>query len=183
MSDHYLFLDCETTGLDVTRHSIWELGYAIDDEPVNSAVVSHTLVGASDAALEIGNYWQRMYVEPFSAHEGIIWEAETKRRLENYDGDLYIVGANPGFDIEFLKARWGATPWKYRPIDVESFAMGPIGPLLSNPIVPAGLFRIVEVLNSLGWDIPVPDHTAGGDVEATRAVFKALIKIEAGETP
>lgn len=183
MSDHYLFLDTETTGLDVSRHSIWEIGYAIDDEPVNAAVVSHTLVGADDAALEIGNYWHRMYEEPFSAHEGVIWEGETRKRLESFDGTLYLVGANPDFDARFLEARWGITPWHYRTIDIESYAMGPIGPLLSDPIVPVGLFRTVELLNSLGWGIPVPNHSAGGDVESARAVFKALVKIEAGETP
>jgi hypothetical protein len=183
MTDHYLYLDVESTGLDVQRHSIWEIGYAIDDEPVNAAVVSHTLVGADDRALEIGNYWHRMYREPFSAHEGVIWEAEMRRRLETFEGTLYLVGANPGFDKEFLQARWGVTPWHYRTIDVESYAMGPIGPLLSDPIVPVGLYRICELLRTLGWDIPQPDHSAGGDVEATRAAFKALVKIEAGDTP
>lgn len=183
MSDHYLYLDTETTGLDSTLHSIWEIGYAIDDEPVNSAVVSHTLVGAVDISLEIGNYWQRMYEEPFSAHEGVIWEGEMRKRLDDFEGTLYLVGANPGFDEEFLKARWGRTYWHYRLIDIESFAMGPIAPLLGTPITPPGLHKIVTVLNDLGWGIPLADHSASGDVEALRAAFKALIKIEAGETP
>lgn len=184
MTDHYLYFDVETTGLDPTRHSIWEIGLAIGDEPVDAAVVSHTLVGADDRALEIGNYWRRMYEEPFTAHEGIIWEAEVRKRLTEFDGTLYLVGANPGFDKEFIQARWGVTPWHYRMIDVETYAMGAISPLVQQGIsVPQGLFGTVEVLNTLGWGIPVPDHSAKGDVEATRAVFKALTAIHAGETP
>lgn len=183
MTDHYLYLDCETTGLDASRHHIWEIGYAIDDEPVDSAVVSHLLMGAEDAALEVGNYWRRMYETPFSAQEGIIWEAETKKRLLNHEGTLHLVGANPGFDREFIQARWGAIPWHYRMIDIESLAMGPLGPLLSEPIVPPSMLDICTALNTLGWEIPLPDHSAGGDVEALRAAFKALVKINAGEMP
>lgn len=184
MSDHYCYVDVETTGLDVERNCVWEIAYAIDDEPVQSSVVSHTLVNANDKALEIGNYWQRMFEEPFSAHEATIWEGVTKERLFGFDGTLYIVGANPGFDNTFLTKRWGSLPWHHRPIDIESYAMGPLGPLTQDePIVPQGLFTICTTLRTLGWDIPEPDHSAGGDVAATRAAFKALLAINAGDTP
>lgn len=184
MSNHYLYLDIETTGLDVSRHSVWEIGLAIDDEPVNSAIVTHTLVGAEDVALDVGNYWQRMTEANFSAWEGAVWEGEVKRRLSEFDGTLYLVGANPAFDAKFLEARWGITPWHHRMIDVETFAMGAISPLTTDgPIVPQGLYGVCSLLRTLGWDIPEPDHSAGGDVEATRAAFKALTAIHAGETP
>lgn len=184
MSNHYLYLDTESTGLDVTRHFTWEIAYAIDDEPVLAAVVTHSLVSADDKALEIGNYWERMHREPFSAYEGAIWEGEMLRRLEGFDGTLYLVGANPAFDQEFLKARWGVTPWHHRMIDVETYAMGCISPLTTDGIsVPQGLLGVCALLRDLGWEIPTPDHTAGGDVEATRAAFKALTQIYAGDTP
>lgn len=184
MTNHYLYLDIETTGLDVDRHHTWEIAYAIDDEPVQSSVVSHSLVNADDKALEIGNYWRRMFEEPFSAHEATIWEGVTKQRLREFDGTLFLVGANPGFDNEFLKRRWGIVPWHYRPVDIESYAMAPLGPITSDePIVPQGLFSICQTLRTLGWDIPEPDHSAGGDVEAARSAFKALLKINSGDTP
>lgn len=184
MSNHYCYVDIESTGLDEARHSVWEIAFAIDDEPIESSVVTHSLVNADDTALEVGNYWHRMFREPFSAHEATIWESAIKKRLFGFDGTLYIVGANPGFDIKFLNLRWGALPWHHRPIDIESYAMGPLGPLTSDePVVPQGLFTICQTLRTLGWDIPEPDHTAAGDVAATRAAFKALLKINAGDTP
>lgn len=184
MSNHYLFLDTETTSLDPERGTVWEIGYAIDDEPVISSVVTHSLVGANEVSLDIGNYWTRMAEEPFSAFEGAVWEQATRDRLAEFDGTLYLVGANPSFDQAFLQARWGRTYWHHRMIDVETFAMGAISPLTTDgPIVPQGLYSTCEFLRTLGWDIPTPDHSAKGDVEATRAAFKALVAIHTGETP
>lgn len=184
MVNHYLYLDTETTSLDERRGTVWEIGFAIDDEPVDSAIVTHSLVGADENALIVGNYWGRMAAEHFSAREGSIWESEVRKRLENFDGTLYLVGANPAFDQKFLERRWGSIPWHHRMIDVETYAMSTVSPLTTDGIqVPQGLFAICELLRTLGWDIPTPDHSAAGDVFATRAVFKALLKINAGETP
>lgn len=184
MTNRYCYVDTETTGLDEERHGIWELAYAIDEEEVQSSVVSHSLVNADDVALEVGNYWQRMYTEPFSSHEATIWEGATKHRLFDHEDTLYIVGANPGFDIRFLLKRWGSLPFHHRPIDIETYAMAALGPIVSDePVVPQGLHAICETLRSLGWDIPLPDHSAGGDVTATRTAFKALLAINSGDTP
>jgi hypothetical protein len=184
MTNRYCYLDLEATGLDHERHGIWELAYAIDDGDIQSSILSHSLVNANDKALEVGNYWHRMFNEPFSSHEATIWEGATKEVLFGHEDTLYIVGANPGFDIRFLMKRWGDLPFHYRPIDIESYAMGPLGPLVSDePVVPQGLHAICETLRTLGWDIPAPDHTAAGDVAATRSAFKALLAINAGETP
>lgn len=169
---HKIFLDCETTGLDPSRHTIWEIGFAIDDEDIQAAVVTHSLVGVDADALEVGNYWARM-MEPFSAFEGSIWEDELKNRLTAYGDDICLVGANPRFDAEFLRVRWGFEPWHYRLLDVESYAIGIVGPLLDSTM-PQGLATIATVLRDLGWTIPEPDHSAGGDVATLRAVYRAL---------
>lgn len=183
MANHYLYLDTETTGLDVSRHDVWEMAYAMDDGPISSSIITHTLVKADAKALEVGNYWHRM-MEPFSAYESAVWEDIAKSEMFDHKSTLYLVGANPGFDARFLEARWGLTPWHYRMIDIESFAMGAIGHLVVDGInVPVGLHIICETLRTLGWDIPAPDHSASGDVAALRAAFKALTAIYVGDTP
>ena len=40
---------------------------------------------------------------------------------------------------------------------------------------PRGLAKVAEHLTDLGFPIPSPDHTAEGDVRATRAVYQALL--------
>lgn len=159
----YCFIDTETTGLSLEHHSIWEIAYAFDDEPVRFSCVPHSLVGAEPKALEINNYRQR------GENPGRgFWELELRERLEAEKP--YLVGANPAFDAYRLSRRWaGSAPWRYRLIDVESIAIGVLGYR-----VPRGLADIAEDLRGRGHDIPWPDHSSPADVEATRAVFKAL---------
>src|SRR5699024_8401024 len=54
----YIYLETETSALDATRHQVWEMAYAIDDEPVRSALVRRTVVGADQVALEDGRYYE-----------------------------------------------------------------------------------------------------------------------------
>ena len=37
----YLYLDIETTGLEAGVHEVWEIAYAIGDDPVRSGIVPH----------------------------------------------------------------------------------------------------------------------------------------------
>lgn len=161
----FVYLDTETTGLDPDRHEVWEIAYAIDDGPVLSAFVPHSLATADREALELNGYWRR--------HVGRVDDrADLHARLA-LDGAT-LVGANPAFDAAFLRARWGVTPWKYRLLDVEAYAMGALG-----FDEPRGLAAIREALVELGRDIPEPDHTAGGDVATVRACHLALRSIYA----
>jgi oligoribonuclease (3'-5' exoribonuclease) len=41
-----VFLDTETTGLDPNRHEIWEVAYAVEDDPIVSGSVHHSLRNA-----------------------------------------------------------------------------------------------------------------------------------------
>lgn len=164
-----VYLDTETTGLDPNHHHIWEMAYAIDDGPIESAIVPHTIAGADDKALEIGRYFERTALR----HVSTQFEMGMMSDLEG----ATLVGANPAFDTAFLRARWGITPWRYRLLDIEAYAMGALG-----WDEPKGLAAIAETLViGEGYEIPAPDHTAAGDVDTLRDCHWALREIYRGE--
>ena len=165
----FVYLDVETTGLDPSRHQVWEMAYAVDGSPIFDNVVVHTLINAEDEALNISRYAERAHVTDFD--ESLSFEIDVITSLR----DRTIVGANPAFDAAFLRARWGQAPWKYRLLDIEAYAMGALD--LS---APKGLKEIAERLHHRGFDIPQPDHTAAGDVATVRACHHALRRIYEG---
>jgi len=157
-----VFLDTETTGLDPARHSVWEIAYAVDGGPILSSFVAHSIEGADPYALGVNGYLARFAGAPLL---GLHFEANLRDALNG----ATLVGANPAFDAAFLRARWGVTPWKYRLLDVEAYAMPALG--LSEP---KGLAYIAK---ELGTDSP--DHTAAVDVLVLRDTFRALQRIYA----
>lgn len=167
-----VYLDTETTGLDPNIHDVWEIAYAVDDGPIHSAIVRHSLTFAAPEALEVSRYRDRTGGgDPPTATTR--WFELTLRDL--LDGAT-LVGANPAFDAAFLRARWGHAPWHFRLLDVEAYAMGALG-----YDRPRGLATITRDLRARGFGIPHPDHSAADDVAATRAAFRALQGIYSGQ--
>lgn len=154
-----VFLDLETTGLDPETHEVWEAAWAVDDGPIQTVQLPHSLATADPGALAVNRYWER--VGQPNPHRDIL--------LRGVLQDVTIVGANPAFDAAFLRARWKSAPWHYRLLDVQAYAM----PLLGHDR-PQGLSTIADELRARGFDIPAPDHTAGRDVETLRSCFRAL---------
>ena len=159
-----VYLDTETTGLDPDVHQVWEIAYAVEDGPIFTASVRHSLRNADDKALEIGHYHERCYVDPFA----LTFEITVQEALRG----ATIVGANPAFDAAFLRERWCQSMWHHRLLDIEAYAMGALG-----YDVPQGLATLSADLRDRGFEIPQPDHTAAGDVATTRACHHALIDI------
>lgn len=156
----FVYLDTETTGLNPTVHQVWEIAYALDDEPIQKGYVPHTLVNADAKALEIGGYDERI---PDLIAGGPLDEY----RLQSILIGRTLVAANPHFDASFLNERWrtwGKAPWKYRMLDIEAYAAGVLGWDL-----PKGLAGICEALG-----VTPGDHTAAGDVHALRKCHRAL---------
>src|SRR5690625_1002214 len=163
----YIYLDTERSGLDATRHQVWEIAYAIDDESVGSSVVPHDVVSADRGALEVGEYYVREGFVTLRWDRNVEWEW-----IEDFEdnGPATLVGANPAFDAGMLKARWGGkTPWHYRLLDIEAYAMGALG-----YEKPQSLKTIVADLRDLGYEITESNHTAANDVDAVRDAHKAL---------
>ena len=170
----YFYCDVETLGLDLI-HPVWEIGYAFDDEPVTSCIVSHSNAVMDSEALEVNGYSGRGGNEVDGA-AARVFEQKLLRRLD--DERPVFVGANPAFDAERLLRRWGLAhsqaPWHYRLLDATLFA----APLLGWN-VQASLARTANAFRDMGYVMPEPDHTAAGDVEAARAVYRASLGLQA----
>lgn len=171
MTDSQLvFIDTETTGLDPRIHDAWEVcWWAEADEHPFTFLLPHSLEHADARALEVGGYWDRRAggdlnrtVHPMSVP-----------RLTDVLRGATLVGANPAFDQAFLTKTIGTPVWHYRLIDVCTGAMWVYG-----WDRPRSLIDTAAALREDGIDIPEPDHTAEGDVRATRAVYDALVAMQ-----
>ncbi len=164
MSD-LIFLDTETTGLEYGNHEIWEIAWAVNDGPVETRILTHSIASADPKALDLNGYHVRF---PEGARsKGPTTDVEVRNVLAGNT----IVCANPTFDRIFMYLRWAYEPYHYRSIDLESMAL-----LAFEWERPRGLKDVVDALRKRGHEIPAPDHTAGKDVEVLRACYYALFK-------
>lgn len=174
---NWLYIDGETTGLDPQIHELWEIAWAWGNNDITHGFLAHSGISADPRALAMNGYYEREgWV--YDGHEA----AELDLELAKAVAGMTLVGANPAFDAAFLKQRWGKAPWKYRLLDIEAYAMPAMR--LDEPV---GLNKIAEHLNARGYDIPVPDHTAAGDVATVRACHLALrdiyLDLDKGKQP
>jgi DNA polymerase III epsilon subunit-like protein len=163
-----VFIDTETTGLDPNRHEVWELAYAVGHGDVRSGTVYHSLRNADPTALRLNGYHDRVTERAAPADMQALEEAAKEALTGNT-----LVAANPAFDAAFLRARWGEALWRYRLLDVETFAAGVLG-----WAEPRGLRDITSQLVGAGFKITKPDHSAGADVETLRSCYYALRTIQ-----
>lgn len=176
--DDFIFVDCETTGL--SRHQyILELSYAIGNaEPVMlypdapPGVLEFRLRNAEPKALEVNKWLDRYPLigeQPRST-----WKAWGT--FFNAARGKVLVGANPRFDTEFITREYFGydepEPWHHRLFDIQAYAAGVFGWTKLKSFA-----AVVEELTELGFELPKPDHTAKGDVIATRAAWAALRSI------
>lgn len=172
----FLYLDSETLSLQIRGDHMWELGWAVDSDPIVSGLVPHTNSDADTQAIAINGYDQRCdNAHPEDISPALEMELRSLFRFQQAQGDpLIVVGANPHFDLYRLSLRWGGEqPWFYRAVDVAAMAMG----VLAHD-KPHGLFSIAEDLRTHhGYAIPEPDHTAAGDVSVVRQVHLALAEM------
>lgn len=171
----FAFIDTETTGLDEQEHQLVEVAVIIrhpgslDVEHV--FYPAHTLEGAEPEALEVNRYHER--------YANIEWQPanEVAAELRHLLDGVTLVGANPGFDIGFVKAllrKVGDRPtWHHRPIDVETLAY-PLIIDFDEPLErPLGLAQTAE---QLGIEVDnVARHGALYDAQLTRDVFDVII--------
>lgn len=195
-----LILDCETTGVEPDRHTIWEIAWcaAIHDSIAKTLrftaarrfsvqLTPAEMMRADPAALEVGHYATR-YPEG-----GGIDPVNVKAQLgaSLYDlghhGDFddvetvpwpHLVGAVPSFDHAMLCMNWLGWPrfgeglYHYHLVDVEALAAGNIG------YAPPWDSDILS--ETLGITPPAEcgRHTAIGDVIWAAELYAAVYGLE-----
>ena len=161
------YIDTETTGLDPRIHQPYEVCWWREDEDgPRTYWIEHTLEHADQHALNIGGYWNRNAI---SATPGGYLQTADARWLALALEGVTLVGSNPAFDAAMLTRYIGAPVWHHRMIDVAQAGMW-----VFDWDRPKGLADVATACRERGYDIPEPDHTAEGDVRATRAVYEAL---------
>jgi hypothetical protein len=166
------FIDTESTGLDRDVHMPWEVCWWREDESgPTTSLLPHTLDRADPVALEINRYHEREIQPDWCDPDRWFDVALLTRKLAG----VTLVGSNPGFDAGMLGPLLRGTPWHHRVINVADGAM-----FLFRWDRPSGLDKIATECRARGYVIPEPDHSAEGDVRATRAIYYALRDIRAG---
>lgn len=160
-----VFIDTETTGLDYDLNEVVELSWAVEDGPIKTIIPEHTLNNASKTAMRINQYFERGLDKATRATQ-----EQVEEFLEDVQGAT-LVGANPRFDARMVmnSLELQEEPWHYRLLDLSAYAAGKLGAPL-----PLGMRELFERMQTLGFSVPQPDHTAAGDVEATRAIYRML---------
>lgn len=194
------FVDVETTGLDPSQHTPWEIAVIRREDGTQTEHLwqirppeSHLRRIADPDALRIGRYRERMAVPdgavaarmpsgtseemyPLLSLRGVCKEIATA--LDS----AILVGSNPAFDAAFLLDLLVShpPPWHYRPIDVATLAAGWLtgagrADEVSVPYSSRGLSRAIGVAP------PGPGvaHTALGDARWARDMWDA-VRAEAG---
>jgi hypothetical protein len=163
--DH-VFVDTEYDRLDTATANLVEAAAACEDEPIFQGVPPHSIEGHDPQSLEINRYFERDLANK------ALWNRDLIDNIARVSAGQTIVGANVRVDAHILSRVIGYEPWHYRLCDIESVAYL----MLGFDQMP-GLRQIKDKLAELGFELPTPDHSAGGDVETLRAVFRILQRI------
>lgn len=137
------YVDCETTGLSLDFHEIWEVGLILPDagyRPERRWLLPVDLSRADPFALDIGRFHDRhpqghRYGTIDNVGPRAVWDIGLVNDLGRFARDfarqthgLHMVGAVPSFDdyrLAKLLRDNGAVPrWHYHTIDVEALAAG-----------------------------------------------------------
>jgi hypothetical protein len=172
-----VIVDTETTGLDPATALVVEVAWAHGDGPIEAFVPDHPrldLVDVSPEALAINGYHARGLATASRA------TAKQIRALidafAGTDGPRHLAGANPRFDMAMLPSVLRCEPWHYRPVSIPDRVAGLVSRARDNGATPS-MASTAALLQDLGFIIPSPDHTAGGDVAAERECLRAAIAL------
>lgn len=113
-----IFLDTETTGLDIERHEVWEFGAVVYSNPdvldsedpieVNLVWEPTWLEYADPNAIKVNRYYQRTHemtqsTEPLdTSGYGFSDPYEAAKYIAYLCENAIVIGNNPGFDEMFL---------------------------------------------------------------------------------
>lgn len=180
------FVDTETTGLDIDRHQIWEVGLIIPGEngepdrqrlwflPVDLSV-------ADPIALNIGRFRERHPSATGSTSSYVARPEAFASQFARYTWGKHLAGAVVSFDAErlarLLRANGQCPGWHYHLIDVEALAVGYLAGMdehLRPNIRPP--WKSDQLTEALGIKVPEEDkHTALGDARWAKAIYDVVM--------
>ena len=165
----YCFFDTETTGLRPDRHEMISFAIILHNNDkeiyrVHQKITPLRINEADPEALKVNGYNWADWRDSIHASRAAIW----LHKFFSKRPDMIIVGHNPQFDIEFVKAL--VTPYfhdfefKHRSIDTKQLALATLFPL--------GLksCRLDEIRRFLDWSLEGA-HDALVDAEHVRDLF------------
>lgn len=166
------FLDCETTGLDATKHEIIEISIKREDttgiitQSLHLYIKPERIQDAAPAALAVNGYLKNIQR----------WEdapafATVAQEIADVLTGALIIGQNPQFDIRFLVESFKRAK---HPIKLDYFCIDTIT-LIYEHLVPLGLknMKLDTVRKLFGWPM-VEAHSTEQDTLDTRRLFYRL---------
>jgi DNA polymerase III epsilon subunit-like protein len=156
----FVFVDCETTGLNPKEDDLVELTYALDNsEPTTLYFGVKKVPAFIDGLIKFTE--RGLADKPAATPEDIEAFKEVMRNNT-------LVAANASFDRDFLlnNDMWTG---HYRLLEIESYAMAKLGMVH----VPS-MKEIYDELSERGYDLVTPDHTALNDMLALRQAYYIL---------
>jgi len=169
-----IFVDIESTGLDLDRHEVWDIALIEADGTEHEwHVKPRDLSEASPDALRITRYYERAATWYRGSAGG--WEEEeiVASLVVLLTAGKHLVGAVPSFDAafltKFLRRRGYVPAWHYHLVDVEALVAGRLR--LEPP------WDTKELARLIGVDSGLPEyekHTAIGDARWAKAMYEAV---------
>lgn len=174
---HLVFIDLETTGLDVTKHEITEIGCMIVNgenfeiiEEYSAKVKPDHINTASKEALKLTGYTEEKWGDSVDLRVAI------EKVSEMTKGGM-ITGWNVAFDWAFIEAAFRKlkieSNFNYHKVDVQAIAYAV---LYKNKNI--NNLRLRSIASYFGYDLGSV-HGASEDIRITYEVFKKLMKINA----
>lgn len=172
-----VFVDTETTGLDMFYHEAWEFAFIEADGTEHVFNVEpNALNQANDIALKMNRFHERTTAPGFVWHDP---EDVAEQIVKIMDG-THIVAANAEFDADFIMSFLSGLdifekPWHYHQIDIEDELRGWLAAMGNPQPLP---FKSKELVKAAGWGALLPSeddvHTALHDARWVRDVWNQM---------
>lgn len=181
-----IFLDTETTGVEVEKHALVQIGAIIEvdgevKEKINLNIAPFPGAEISETALRvIGKTEEELQEYPDGIEQFREFKKVLAKHVDKYDkaDKFHFVGYNAVFDDSFLRKFFRRNGDKYYgsyfwwpPIGVAQMAQL----TFMDTRATFKSFKLVDVATRMGLDIKAGQlHDALFDVELTRAIFHNL---------